>query len=70
MSKIIVAIDGYSSCGKSTIAKALARANTANVLSVRELYIVFRPKRFLEVNMRQLRNTIKDYAKYCPSCCR
>ena len=25
MSKIIVAIDGYSSCGKSTIAKALAR---------------------------------------------
>ena len=52
------------------IAKALARANTANVLSVRELYIVFRPKRFLEVNMRQLRNTIKDYAKYCPSCCR
>ena len=25
MSKIIVAIDGYSSCGKSTIAKALAK---------------------------------------------
>ena len=25
MKKIIVAIDGYSSCGKSTIAKALAR---------------------------------------------
>ena len=24
--KIIVAIDGYSSCGKSTIAKALAKA--------------------------------------------
>ena len=25
MKKIIVAIDGYSSCGKSTIAKALAK---------------------------------------------
>ena len=25
MNKIIVAIDGYSSCGKSTIAKALAK---------------------------------------------
>ena len=25
VNKIIVAIDGYSSCGKSTIAKALAR---------------------------------------------
>ena len=26
MKKIIVAIDGYSSCGKSTMAKDLARA--------------------------------------------
>ena len=26
MSRIIVAIDGYSSCGKSTLAKALAKA--------------------------------------------
>ena len=25
VNKIIVAIDGYSSCGKSTIAKALAK---------------------------------------------
>ena len=38
MKKIIVAIDGYSSCGKSTIAKALAKYAHATYVDTGAMY--------------------------------
>ena len=38
MSKITVAIDGYSSCGKSTLAKALAQKLTYNYIDTGAMY--------------------------------
>ena len=38
MKKIIVAIDGYSSCGKSTIAKALAKHAHATYVDTGAMY--------------------------------
>src|SRR3954468_17899058 len=38
MKKIIVAIDGYSSCGKSTLAKALARRLHYNYIDSGAMY--------------------------------
>ena len=38
MKKIIVAIDGYSSCGKSTIAKALAKYAGATYVDTGAMY--------------------------------
>ena len=36
MNKIIIAIDGYSSCGKSTVAKALADVRGLSVEAIAE----------------------------------
>ena len=38
MSKITVAIDGYSSCGKSTLAKALAQKLHYNYIDTGAMY--------------------------------
>ena len=38
MSKIIIAIDGHSSCGKSTVAKALARALNYTYIDTGAMY--------------------------------
>lgn len=54
MNKIIVAIDGYSSCGKSTIAKALARYAGYTYVDTGAMYRT--------IALYMLRHQIKDEA--------